>query len=359
MPSFIAGVTTSVTAFVGATGTGRANAPVRCSSFADYQKTFGGLVGTSEVSYAVLQFFANGGTDAIVVSVSNEAQSTAERTVSAIRALERDDSFDLLCVPGVSDPAVLQAAADFCTTHQAFFIADAPATETMPDDVVALAAKGAFPQSGHAAIYYPWIHVAPPNGGKLRRAAPSGTIAGLYARVDKAAGVWNSPAGTPFPLIGVSGLTQTLSDPQKDALNTRGINCIRSVRGSSPVVWGARTLAGGDSEWRYIAVRRLGLYIERSIGRGLTWAAFEPNAAPLWTEIRRQAESFMFFVWRAQHAMPATTSEEAYFVKCGMDTMTQSDVNAGIVNLIVGFAPVKPAEFIIIKIQVRAAPTQP
>jgi uncharacterized protein len=350
----IAGTSTSVAAFVGATETGRANTPARCASFADYEQTFGGLVATSELGYAILQFFANGGTDAIVVSISNGRQPLAERAIAAMSTLAREGSFNLLCIPGVSDPAVLQAAAEFCTAQAAFFIADAPAASPMPADMLALLTKGDVPKSDNAAIYYPWIQIAPPDGGKVRRTAPSGTIAGLYARVDKAAGVWKSPAGTSFPLLGVAGLTHVLNDQENGELNSRGINCIRTFRGSGAVAWGARTLGREGSEWKYIAVRRLGLYIEQSIRRGLEWTVSEANAAPLWTEIRRVVDDFMIALWR-QGALLGSSPQDAYFVKCGTDTTTQSDMTVGIVNLIVGFAPLKPAEFVIVTIRLTTA----
>lgn len=358
----IAGVPTSVTAFVGATKRGPVHAPAHCLSFDDYERQFGGLAATSEVSYAVRQFFANGGTDAIVVRIGNGRKPAAKRIVEALRTLDREDLFNVLCLPGVSDPVVLTEAISYCRARRAFFIADAASATARPDEVLALIASASLSKSDHAAVYYPWIHVTDPlKRGRLRPTPPSGTIAGLYARVDRARGIWKSPAGTAFPLADVSTTVYALTDDENGRLNSRGVNCIRMLRVSGPVAWGARTLAGDDaqsSEWKYIPVRRTALHIEESLSRGLRWTAFEPNAEPLWRQIRLNVEVFMDTLFR-QGAFQGTTPNDAYFVKCGSDTTMQNDVTQGLVNVIVGFAPLKPAEFVIIKLQQLAVKLDP
>jgi uncharacterized protein len=348
----IVGVATTVTAFIGVTKLGRVNEPAHCFSFKEFELQFGGLDQRSDLSYAVHQFFANGGTDAIVIRIDDRCEPDAERILSGMHALDRRDPFNLLCLPGVSDPAVLGEASQLGASRRAFFIADLPESIVEPDDALALIANGALPRSDHAAVYYPWVHTADPlSPGRLRPVPPSGTAAGVYARVDSTEGVWRAPAGRGFPLVEVSE-TDPLTDDTLGNLNSHGINCIRTVRPSESVLWGARTLADGDSassEWRYIPVRRTALYIEESLSRGLEWTVFEPNAQPLWTEIRQHVSAFLLTMFR-QGAFQATKPEQGYFVKCGLDTMTQDDVNQGRINIVVGFAPLRPAEFVVISL---------
>jgi phage tail sheath protein FI len=154
-------------------------------------------------------------------------------------------------------------------------------------------------------------------------------------------------------LWGITGLATVLNDQQGLPLNGQAINCLRSFPGRGFVVWGARTLAGSDalrSEYKYVPVRRTALYIEESLSRGLHWAAVEPNAEPLWAAIRTSANAFLHGLWR-QGAFQGRTPLHAYFVKCDATTTTPSDVSAGVVNLLVGFAPLKPVEFVVLRIQ--------
>jgi phage tail sheath protein FI len=350
----IAGVPTSVTAFVGATKLGPVNRPAHCFSFDDYESGFGGLAAASEVSYAVRQFFANGGRDAIVVRIGKGRRPLKKRLVDAIHALDGEDLFSVLCLPGVSDPAVHADAVAYCRTRRAFFIADVPAAIVTPDDMLAFIAAGDLLKSDSAAAYYPRVFVADPlKRGRLRSTPPSGTIAGLYARVDSAQGVWSTPAGRGFTLVDVSGAAYALTDAENGRLTRRAINSIRTFPAHGSIAWGARTLAGDDqqsSEWKYISVRRTALFIEESFYRGLKWAVFEPNAEPLWSQIRLMSETFLHSLFR-QGAFQGTTPRESYFVRCGSDTTTQNDVDRGVVNVVVGFAPLTPAEFVVITIR--------
>jgi phage tail sheath protein FI len=186
--------------------------------------------------------------------------------------------------------------------------------------------------------------------------APSGAVAGVFARTDASRGVWKAPAGLDATLVGVPQLSTPLSDPENGQVNPLGVNCLRAMPAVGPVVWGARTLQGDDrlaSEWKYIPVRRLALYIEESLYRGTQWVVFEPNDEPLWAQIRLNLGAFMQNLFR-QGAFKGKTPQEAYFVKCDAETTTQNDINLGIVNIVVGFAPLKPAEFVIIKLQQMA-----
>ena len=196
--------------------------------------------------------------------------------------------------------------------------------------------------------------------GKLGLYPPSGTIAGLYARTDASRGVWKAPAGTEASLVGAQGVEKVLTDLQNGTLNQKGVNCIRVFPATGVVSWGARTLRGDDGlsdEYKYIPIRRLALYIEESLYRGTQWVVFEPNDEPLWAQIRLNIGSFMQSLFR-QGAFQGKSPQEAYFVKCDKETTTQDDINRGIVNIIVGFAPLKPAEFVVIMIQQIAGQIQ-
>jgi phage tail sheath protein FI len=175
----------------------------------------------------------------------------------------------------------------------------------------------------------------------------------LYAQTDAQRGVWKAPAGLTVLFNGISGLSVPLTDSENGALNPLGVNCLRSFSGVGPVVWGARTLRGSDQfadEYKYVPVRRTALFIEESLYEGLKWAVFEPNADPLWAEIRLNVGSFMQTLFR-QGAFQGTTPQDAYFVKCDSSTNPQSQIDLGIVTVVVGFAPLKPAEFVVIQIQ--------
>lgn len=271
-----------------------------------------------------------------------------------IFALESVDLFNLLCLPGETDSSILIDAAAYCQERRAFLIVDAPRNAKTPSEMAAAISGTALPKTNYAAVYYPWIEVADPlNGGKLRVCAPCGTIAGLYARTDSARGVWKAPAGTEALLVGVQKVEHFLTDRENGVLNPLGANCIRIFPVYGSVSWGARTLQGDDrfaSEWKYIPVRRLALFIEESLYRGTQWVVFEPNDEALWAQIRLNVGAFMNNLFR-QGAFQGKTPREAYLVKCDRETTTQNDINLGIVNIVVGFAPLKPAEFVIIKIQ--------
>jgi phage tail sheath protein FI len=189
---------------------------------------------------------------------------------------------------------------------------------------------------------------------------PCGAVAGVFARTDASRGVWKAPAGLEATLVGVSQLSVSLTDAENGELNPLAINCLRTMPAVGSVAWGSRTLNGDDrlaSEWKYIPVRRLALYIEESLYRGTQWVVFEPNDEPLWAQIRLNLGAFMHNLFR-QGAFQGKTPREAYFVKCDKETTTQNDINLGIVNILVGFAPLKPAEFVVIKIQQIAGQIQ-
>jgi uncharacterized protein len=306
-----------------------------------------------------------GGDDGTVLAPNDPAFETKLFPISAdagVFLLDRIDLFNLLCVPGETTPAVLSSIEGFCRDRRAFLIADSDGTASFstysgagPDG--ALTGDSAI----NAAFYFPWVMA--PNPLKENRPEafpPCGFIAGLYARTDTNRGVWKAPAGTDAGLVGVTGVAVPLTDGENGVLNPQAINCIRTFPVYGTIVWGARTLRGNDqigSEWKYVPVRRTALFIEETLYRSSKWIVFEPNDEPLWSQIRLNIGAFMHDLFR-NGAFQGKTPKEAYFVKCDGETTTQTDINNGIVNIIVGFAPLKPAEFVIIKIQQMAGQIQ-
>jgi phage tail sheath protein FI len=204
------------------------------------------------------------------------------------------------------------------------------------------------------------IEADPTRGGMLQNFVPSGLVAGVMARTDVSRGVWKAPAGVDASLNGVSGLTVPMNDDENGELNPIGINCLRTFPIIGSVIWGARTMRGANllgDEYKYVPVRRLALFIEESLYRGLQWVVFEPNDEPLWSQIRLNAGAFMNGLFR-EGAFQGGSPRDAYFVLCDKTTTTQNDINLGIVNVIVGFAPLKPAEFVVLKIQQMAGQIQ-
>ncbi len=312
--------------------------------------------------------FTQANTDGDDGAALTDAQYTGSRSgktgIYALLRLE-NEIFNLLCIPPISrtqDVGVgttLTEALNLCMERRAMLVVDSPSGW----NTVAAAAAGiaSFGLSGdaarNAAIYFPRVRMVDPlQEGRLDDFAACGIVAGVYARTDRDRGVWKAPAGQEASLNGVAELSVSLTDPENGQLNPLGLNCLRSFPVVGRVVWGARTLRGADqlaSEWKYVPVRRLALFIEESLFRGTQWVVFEPNDEPLWAQIRLNVGAFMQNLFR-QGAFQGKTPQEAYFVKCDKETTTQNDINLGIVNIVVGFAPLKPAEFVIIKIQQMA-----
>jgi hypothetical protein len=206
----------------------------------------------------------------------------------------------------------------------------------------------------NGAAFFPRLRLADAlNNGQLRTFAPSGVVAGVYANTDATRGVWKAPAGIGATLNGVQNMTYQLSDQENGALNPLGLNCFRTFPLYGPVLWGARTLVGADAmtnQWKYVPVRRVALFLEESLYRGTKWVVFEPNDEPLWAAIRLNVGSFMDSLFK-KGFFQGITADQAYFVKCDDETTTQADIDLGIVNILVGFAPLKPAEFVVIQIE--------
>jgi phage tail sheath protein FI len=281
-------------------------------------------------------------------------------------ALDKADLFNLLCIPpylntGDVDASVIAQAAVYCEQRRAMLLVDPPSGWTTKDAAKAGIGAGVGTTSKNAALFFPRLREADPQrDGQLEDFVPCGAVAGVFARTDAQRGIWKAPAGLDATLAGVQGLSVPLTDPENGELNPLGVNCLRIRPAVGPVVWGARTLQGDDrlaSEWKYIPVRRMALYLEESLYRGTQWVVFEPNDEPLWAQIRLNIGAFMQSLFR-QGAFQGKTPREAYLVKCDRETTTQDDINRGIVNIVVGFAPLKPAEFVIIQLQQLAGQVQ-
>jgi uncharacterized protein len=306
-------------------------------------------------------FALAGGTDGDPPGPTDLIGSEAAKTgIHALRDVEDVNLLvlpELAAYPDVGDAVtVLSAAGAVCEDKRMFLIADAPAAWTSID--AARANLSAFDpvRGSHAALYFPHLELTDPLTGRLRAFPPSGAVAGIYARTDGARGVWKAPAGTESRASGVRALTVPMTDRENGLLNPLGLNCVRTFPVVGPVVWGARTLEGADmltSQWKYVPVRRTALMIEESLHRGLKWVVFEPNDERLWSQIRLNVGAFLHTLFQ-QGAFQGTSARESYFVKCDRSTTTQDDINRGVVNVLVGFAPLKPAEFVIVKIEQMA-----
>jgi phage tail sheath protein FI len=248
----------------------------------------------------------------------------------------------------------MQRLQEFCRKRRAFLIADTAEADDFDDLKGGLNASLTGNDAINAALYFPRVIAPDPLQENRPAEFPAcGFVAGLYARTDASRGVWKAPAGTEASLTGVIGVKFPLTNDENGVLNPQAINCIRTFPVYGTVIWGARTLQGNDergSEWKYVPIRRTALFIEESLFRALKWVVFEPNDEPLWAQIRLNVGAFMHDLFR-QGAFQGRTPRDAYFVKCDSETTTQSDINRGIVNIVVGFAPLKPAEFVIVKIQ--------
>jgi uncharacterized protein len=279
---------------------------------------------------------------------------------AGVNLLAKVDIFNLLCVPGetaapTSTSTALAQLQAFCAANRAFLIIDSDKTDTFSNFVKnGLDSSLICPSSTNAAIYFPWIQAPDPLfGNRPAYFPPCGFVAGIYASTDTSRGVWKAPAGIDTALTGASGLQFTLTDQQNGDLNIQGINCLRQFRAYGNVVWGARTLQGNDqfgSEWKYVPIRRLTLFLESSLYDGTQWVVFEPNDTPLWSQIRLNVGAFMQGLF-LQGAFQGSTPQQAYFVKCDSENNPQSSIDLGIVNILVGFAPLYPAEFVVIQIQ--------
>ena len=305
--------------------------------------------------------------DGLTLTIADFLPPNAETEKKGLFALEQvyaqDGLFNILCIPpylitGNVDVDLVSAAAAYCEKRRAMLLVDARSDwkdkSTAKAKFTDASTDHVGTRSRNAALFFPRLKQPNPlHEGQMEEFVPCGAVAGVFARTDTQRGVWKAPAGLDARLVGVPQLSVSLTDDENGELNPLGLNCLRAMPAAGRVVWGSRTLQGNDrlaSEWKYIPVRRTALFIEESLYRGTQWVVFEPNDEPLWAQIRLNVGAFMHNLFR-QGAFQGTTPKEAYFVKCDKETTTQNDINLGIVNIIVGFAPLKPAEFVIIKLQ--------
>ncbi len=285
-------------------------------------------------------------------------------------ALEKVDLFNLLCfpdatralpsapgsaaLPSTEITSIYSQAIPYCDQRRAFLLVDPPPDVATVSGAIDWITTTLGITDPNGAAFWPQLRLPDPlNNYNLRSFAPCGVVAGVYATTDGSRGVWKAPAGINATLTGAQGLTYTMTDQENGQLNPLGLNCFRSFPVYGRVLWGARTLQGADalaSQWKYVPVRRLALFLEESLYRGLQWVVFEPNDAPLWAAIRLNVESFMQTLF-LKGAFQGTTPDQAYFIKCDSETTTQTEVDNGIVNILVGFAPLEPAEFVVIQIE--------
>jgi len=300
-----------------------------------------------------------GGLFAAALNSSGSAGNTG------VHLLDRVDIFNLLCVPGESESVVIGNLQAYCYNNRAFYIVDAPQNVKIASLITAPQGSDSGNITGqysmNSAYYFPWIQAPDPLAvGRARYFPPCGFVAGIYAATDASRGVWKAPAGIDASLTGESGLEYVLTDLENGSLNIVAVNCLRQFNVYGDVVWGARTLQGNDqagSQWKYVPIRRLALFLESSLYEGTQWVVFEPNDETLWGQTRLNVGAFLQGLF-LQGAFQGTTPQQAYFVKCDGENNPQSSIDQGIVNILVGFAPLYPAEFVVIQIQQMAGQLQ-
>ena len=361
----IEGVGTSTAAFVGLAPGG----PLDIDTFdgwgTDEDAIFDSLQARA-LGDALRSFFENGGTNAVAVGVDDAGTASVR---AGLAALDDVDLVNIVVLPAESatrDDArdTVAEATAYCERRRAMLLVDPPPEWGDLATIEAALAVGlesaVGTASANAALYLPRLRRTDPAQGAAGAFSPAAAVAGVIARTDAAEGVWSAPAGLDAEIRGADGLEFALDQNEAESLNSAGISTLRMFPGRrSPVVWGARTLAGADvaaSEWKYVPVRRTALFLEESIERGLQWTQFEPNDEPLWQSVREVVGTFLHELFQ-KGAFQGRAARDAYFVKCDGDTTTQHDREAGDLVVRVGFAPMKPAEFVVLTIRATTLPS--
>lgn len=358
----IAGVSTSTTVLIGTLPNGRQYTTTHIRSLQELERTTAGLKTNNTASLVAKQFFENGGRNLWFISTGIRLSRTAIPFLKGLSLLSKIPFFNMLIIPETTllpdreAAKVFQAAVSMIEEHRAIYFLDPPQQDVLRHTVKDLASWFKV-QVGirhpNVLLYFPRIQVRSRIASLAKVTIPvSGTMAGLFARLDGTRGVWKAPAGPEATLQGVVGLDQILTSRDTDLLTSANINTLKQIPSSLYVAWGARTLSS-DPEWKYVPVRRTALFLESSIQQGTNWAVFESNGEPLWAQIRQSVEMFLEGLFR-QGAFQGPRAKDAYFVKCGRETTTSADQTAGIINILVGFAPLKPAEFVVLKIHQKA-----
>jgi hypothetical protein len=405
-PNPVTGATTFVLAVLGIFPQGPVNEAVLVTTLGDFERTFGGAEPrlpfgpeSGPAAVAVYQFFMGGGTTAFIVGLdANSADSLVTAALAQVAQPESSSapapaldqiapsSFNIMCIPDVAlvsyaeQASVIAAAQRFCQARQAFLIVDPPppsaamtnawlpGANAVPIDDIGTsdgmtrlqdwAAQLVNPASDACAVYYPWVQIPDPqNNSVLRFVPPSGSVAGVYATTDSETGVWKAPAGMGATLAGVTGLADpSITDTVTNILTPQGINSLRTFAGDGPVVWGARTLASvSNGDFTYVSTRRLFDFIQQSLQQSFTWTVFEPNGPLLWSSLFVVTNAFMTKLW-GYGALFGDNATQAFSVSCDATTTSPADIKAGIVNISIACAPVRPAEFVSLNIPLRAGP---
>ncbi|MCP4709707.1 MAG: phage tail sheath family protein, partial [Planctomycetes bacterium] len=291
-----------------------------------------------------------------ILGLDGTGQPSAISYKAAFNHLDKITDFSLLAVPGVGSLEMVNEGMSYCqnrTLKDVFYIGEMDCDADEMTDAENFRKSLTQPNS-YGAVYFPWIKALDPSGKSSEPVLlpPSGFVAGLFARIDSKRGVWKAPAGTEATISGAMGLTINLTDVEQGNLNRLNINCIRRFSGAGIVSWGARTITS-DPEWTYVPVRRMAIMLRVSIYNGIQWAVFEPNDEELWSQLRLNITSFMMGLYR-QGAFQGSSPSKGFFVKCDGETTTQGDIDLGIVNVLIGFAPLKPAEFVVVKLSQKA-----
>lgn len=380
-PRPIEAVGTSTAGFIGEAPDPNANPnePVAINNWTQFTNKFAPKGSKSTpLALAVFGFFLNGGSRCYVLNVGRGSSISGPK---GIDQFEKIDELSIILAPGYSDPVSFEALLAHCEKMKdRVAILDSPQKVPNIDQLTQVATASGSPSKpkkedessnkqpaptgglrprqsdmGYGSFYFPWICIEDPlstEKSSLVEAPPSGHIAGIYARTDSMRGVHKAPANE--AIRGALDVTYKLTHDEQGQLNSNGVNAIRLFSTEGIRVWGARTVAASASEWRYLNVRRLFAMIETSIGRSTRWVVFEPNDEPLWKSIKRDLKAFLTLLWR-QGALMGKTAEEAFFVQCDEETNPPEIVNAGMLVIEIGLAPVKPAEFVIFRISQSAA----
>ena len=332
----IEGLPTSKVGFIAVTGRGPLLGPL--TSFADFEHVAAPNLGVN-LPLAVRGFFENGGQFLYISQIA--ASDPLESGLAALDA----QPISIVCCP--DEPTIPNAAASMAAHCEKGKDRICILQSSQP--IIPFATHQPPVNSTYAAYYYPWVTVLSLAGGSTVTMPPGGHVAGIYAQTDTNRGVWTAPDN--IALLGVTAIPQNVTAPESDQLNSRGVDLIRSFPAQGITVWGARTTTSENSDYKFVPVRRLMIFIEQSISQRIQWAVFEPNGPALWAAVSSTIQNFLAALWKSG-ALKGATQQEAFFVRCDRTTMTQNDIDNGRLVCIVGVAPVSPAEFVIIQIAV-------
>jgi len=357
----IAGVATSLTAIIGTFPQGPINVAKRIRSWAEFTRVYGGHRTPTLTACCVQQFYENGGAELLVIRIGSGTLRTMRPVLKGLAVLQQEGDAKILCIPQTHEltdrdaARVFRAAVRLTEQLDAMYLLDPPQKQAKRSTATSLQrwiARQRTNRHPNVAIYGPRVRVRPNAKASQTKLIPgSGTMAGVLTRTDRLRGVWKAPAGIQAQLKKVYGLERQFTNQDLGMLTPWGINSFRTLSANRIVSWGARTTAL-QPEWQYVPIRRLALFLKASIHRGTQWVVFEPNDEPLWARVRNTIQSFMMQQFR-KGALAGTKPSQAFFVKCGRDTITARDQQRGIIKITVGFAPLKPAEFVMLNFQHR------